>query len=268
MAEHIASDHRGERPPHIQRLRREVVELLDGLGDDARVCGPTSAALLGFDGFRLKKPFHFLVPRGHNLQRVGHHIHTTTALPPIDCETVDGIQVTSPTRTLIDLASCTARPELTAALDGALRDVQTTEEFVHRRIVGLRGRGRYGIPRLLEVIEGVEATRGAHSWLEREFLRLLQSVGVPLPVPQQVLGKRNGRLIRVDFHFPATRVVVEVLGYRYHRTALQMQIDAERRTRLTLDGYMVLEFTYQHVVAAQEWVLDRLEEALGCRQVA
>lgn len=268
MATITSSDHWGNLPPHIQLLRQEVIDQLEGLGDESRASGPTSAALLPFDGFRLQKPFHFVVPRGHNLQRVGHHIHTSTVLPPIDCETVDGIRVTAPTRTLIDLAQLTDAASLTAALDGALRDGLTTEDFLHRRIVALRGRGRYGIPRLLEVIEGIEVTRGAHSWLEREFLRLVHEAGLPRSAPQQVLGKRNGKLIRVDFHFPDTRVVVEVLGYRYHRTKLQMQIDAERRTRLTLDGYLVIEFTYEHVVKSPDWVIARVVEALTLGRAA
>jgi len=261
-------DHRGEMPPHVQRLRRQLDELLDSLGETARACGPTAAALHSFDGYRLKLPFHMVVLRGHNLQRVGHHIHTTTVLPPLDCEAVDGTRVTSPTRTLIDLASTATAEQLTMALDGALRDLATTEEFLHRRIVELRGRGRYGVPLLMGVIEGIEVTRGAHSWLEREFLRLIHAANVPLPMPQQVMGKRNGKLIRVDFHFPDTRLIVEVLGYRHHRTKLQMQIDAERVNRLTLDGYLVLQFTYDHVVTTPDWVAEQVAAALSLSRAA
>lgn len=261
-------DHRGTTPPHIHRLRKQLISLLADLGDGAHACGPTAAALHGFDGYRLQRPFHIVVPRGHNLQRVGHHIHTTKVLPPLDRETVEGISVTSPTRTLIDLASSATAAQLTTALDAALRDLRTTEPFLHRRIVDLRGRGRYGTPLLLEVIEGIEVTRGAHSWLEREFLRLIDAAGLPPPSPQQVMGKRNGKLIRVDFHFPGTRLVVEVLGYRYHRTKLQMQIDTERINRLTLDGYLVLQFTYDHVVANADSVTSQVATALYITRAA
>lgn len=262
MAMKFSYDHRGTMPPHIQRLHEQLDNHLDKLGESARVSGPTAAALESFDGYRLKVPFHFLIPRGHNLQRVGHHIHTTTKLPPIDCETVHGIRVTSPTRTLIDLAATETAEQLTAALDGALRDLKTTEDFLHRRIVDLRGPGRHGVPMLLQVIEGIEVTRGAQSWLEREFLRLSDAASLPLPTPQQVLGKRDEKLIRVDFHYPDTRLVVEVLGYRYHRTKLQMQIDTERTNRLTLGGYIVLQFTYDHVVTTPDWVVGQVAEAL------
>ena len=221
-----------------------------------------------FDHYRLRMPFHAITPRGHNLHRVGHFVHTSTVLPPIDCETIHGVRVTSPTRTLIDLAVSASAAQLTAALDGALRDRLTTEEFLHQRIIALRSRGRYGIPLLLQVIEGVEVTRGAHSWLEREFLRIVHASGLPAPAPQQVLGKRNGKLIRVDFQFADTRLVVEVLGYRYHRSPLQINIDTDRINRLTLSGYLVLQFTYDHIVTSPAWVVGQVATALVLARAA
>ena len=152
---------------------------------------------------------------------------------------------------------------LTAALDGALRDGLISEAFLHGRIMALRGKGRHGIPALLRVIEGSEITRGANSWLEREFLRVLAPAGVALPAPQQVLGHRGDRLVRVDFRYTGTPLVVEVLGYRWHRTGAQMRSDAERMNQLVLDGYLVLQFTYSDVVERPTYVVDRVVEALA-----
>lgn len=256
-------DHRGSTPPIPLHRYEQVSEQLAGLGPTARCAQPTAAALVGFDGFRLKPPFHFVVPRGVNRQRVGHYVHRTLYLPPIDCETAHGLPVTSPTRTLIDLATTCEPKVLTAALDGALRDCLTTEEFLHQRIVDLRSRGRYGIPKLLAVIEGVEASRGGHSWLERRYLELIAAAGLPPPTTQAHLGRRNGRLIRVDCRFPGTRLVVELLGYRYHRTEFQMRNDADRINRLQFDGFIVVQFTYQHVVLDPAYVVSQTMEALA-----
>jgi very-short-patch-repair endonuclease len=87
-------------------------------------------------------------------------------------------------------------------------------------------------------------------------------------MPQQVMGNRTGKLIRVDFHVPDTRLIVEVLGYRHHRTKLQMQIDAERVNRLTLAGYLVLQFTYDHVVTTPDWVAEQVAAALSLSRAA
>lgn len=125
------------------------------------------------------------------------------------------------------------------------------------------------MPALLEVIEGAEITRGAHSWLEREMLRILDEAGIDRPAPQQVLGRSGDRLIRVDFRFPGTRLVVEVLGYRRHRSGAQLRADAERMNRLQMDGYLVLQFTYHDIVDRPDWVIASVVEGLSaCRAMS
>jgi len=239
-----------------------LAALLDSIGPPAWVSGPTGAALLRLDGYHLTLPFHVAIPRGRHVNRIGHVIHTVTEFPPIDCETAQDLPVFSPTRILIDLARSATDEELTAALEGALRDGLTTEDHLHRRISALRSPGRYGIPRLVRLMEQHELRGGTQSWLEREYLRLVTVAGLPQPVPQQVVSKRRTSLIRVDFHFPGTPVVVEVLGYRWHRTTVQMSIDAERLTRLTLDGTLVAQFTYAQITKDPDYVVATTAEAL------
>ncbi len=165
-------------------------------------------------------------------------------------------------RTLIDLARTQPRERLTVAFDSGLRDGKFSESLVHRRIVALRSTGRYGIPRLLEAIEGAGAISGAHSWLEREYLRLIAGAGLPRPDTQQVVASANGRLVRVDFRFPGTRVVVEVLGYRFHRTKEQLRRDAERMNALLRDGLLPYQFTYDQVVGEPASVVAQTRDAL------
>ena len=134
--------------------------------------------------------------------------------------------------------------------------------------MALRARGRFGIPRLLEAIEGVEAIRGGHSFLERRFLRLLFDAGLPLPETQPVLARAGGRLVRVDFRFTGTPVVVEVLGYRYHRSTKQMNRDAERMNALLAEGLRPYQFTYEQVVHSPEDVLREARRALAIPEAA
>ena len=138
----------------------------------------------------------------------------------------------------------------------------TSEDLLHRRIGALRARGRYGIPTLLDVLDGREVTRGGHSWLEREFLRLVAAAGLPRPETQAVLTKAGDRLVRVDCRFPGTPVVVELLGYRWHRTKAQMARDAERLNALVLDGFTPFQFTYDQVVTESPTVLATVHLAL------
>ena len=214
------------------------------------------------EGFRLRRPYHVLIPRGRNVRRAGVVVHTSTTVDPIDTAQVHGLPVLSPVRTLIDVASGATLAQLTVAIDSALRDGLISEDLLHRRICALRSTGRYGLPKLLAALEGGDIARGGHSWLEREFLRLVAEHRIPRPRPQQVLTRRGDRLVRVDFHFEQYGLVVEVLGYRWHRSQAQMRSDAERANALTLRGYRCLQFVYRHVVEEPDMVIDTLRAAL------
>ena len=115
---------------------------------------------------------------------------------------------------------------------------------------------------LLDILDGRETTRGGHSWLEREFLRLLASIDLPRPATQAVLTTAGDRLVRVDCRFPGTPVVVELLGYRWHRTKAQLARDSERLNALVLDGFTPYQFTYDQVVTQSDTVLATVHLAL------
>ena len=174
----------------------DLTSLLLDIGEPCAASGPTAAGLHGFDGFALAPPFHVTVPRDRNVRRIGSIVHTTSQFGPLERTVVGGLACTSPCRTIIDLARCCSAAALARAIDSAIRDRLASEEQLHRRIAALRGHGRHGIPALLDVLNGNEVTRGAHSWLEREFLRLVASAGLPRPATQQVLTRAGDRMVR------------------------------------------------------------------------
>jgi hypothetical protein len=245
-----------------ETLMTELHALVHDVGEPVFVSGPTAAALHGFDGFRLRRPYHLLVPASRHLTRASTRLHRTDTIEPIDRCTVDGLPVTSAVRTLIELARVLDGIRLTACLDSALRDGLVSESLVHRRIAALRGSGRYGLPALLRALVGETVTRGGHSWLEREYLRLIHDAGLPRPDTQVVLSKAGDELVRVDCRFPGSRVVVELLGYRFHRSRAQMNKDAERINALHGDGFHVYQFTYEHVTLRGEQVVEVTRRAL------
>lgn len=240
-----------------------LVALILDIGEPVWACGPTAAALHRLEGFRLEPPFHLLIPRGRNARRIGHVVHTSNDISLLDRGRVSGLPCVTATRALIELAHRTPTDRLTIAVDSAITLGLTTDDFLHRRMGALRSSGRYGIPRLIEVLAGQEVIRGGQSWLERELLRLVAAAGLPAPLTQQVLAKRGDRLIRVDFRFAGTPVVVETLGYRPHRSPRQTMIDAERVNRLQLDGFQVYSFTYRQVVDDPDGVIAVLTAALA-----
>lgn len=253
----------GDQPHVFLRALQALEPLVASVGPPCWVSGPTAAALLGFDGFRLRPPFHLTVPNHRRLHRGLHVVHRARGIERLDTTTAMGLPCLSATRLLVDLARTESPKRLTAALDSALRDGLTSEDFLHRRLVELRGRGRQGPAELLAVLAGSEISRGGHSFLERTFLELLDELSFPRPLMQQVLGKRRRRLMRVDCRFPGTEVVVELLGYEWHRSQMQMQVDSERLNRLQLDGFVAMQFTYVDVVTRSPVMLADLTEALA-----
>jgi very-short-patch-repair endonuclease len=246
--------------PHAQ-----LMGLMIDVGEPCWAYGPTAAALNRFDGFELGRPFHLVIPRGRQVRRIGVVIHTSEYLPLTDQTVIEQIPTLRATRTLLDLARLVDREALTRACDGAFRDGRVHEDQLRRRLhaVGERASSRLGLEALLLVLDGSEIERGGHSFLEREFLRLLDEHGLPRPLTQQVMGRTSSRLIRVDFRFAGTNVIVEVLGYRYHRSREQMAIDAARMNALIADGYAPFQFTYEQVMERSHTVIATLRRALG-----
>lgn len=236
-------------------LESELSTLVLDVGDPVWVTGPTAAALHGFDGYVLQRPFHLLVPVRRHLGRTGVRLHRTDRIDPIDRCEVNGLPATSGVRTLIELARVVGRAQMATCLDSALRDGLVSEDLVHRRIAALRSQGRHGLPMLLDVRVGNEVTRGGHSWLEREYLRLLDRAGLPRPETQVALAKTGGRVVRVDCRFPGTDVVVELLGYRFHRTRQQMNVDAQRFNALLASGRRPYQFTYDQIATEPDHVV-------------
>lgn len=238
----------GNRDPRpAARQLHELTAVIRQIGAPVWVAGDTLAALYGVDGYTLTPPFDLAVPRGRAPHAQGHLVHRLRDVTRLDQATILGLPGLSATRLVIESAGSKDAPQLTVLLDCLLRDGFTSEDFLHRRIVDLRRRGRPGLDHLLAVIEGAERTRGGHSFLEREYLAYLATERFPKPSTQQVLARRGTTLVRVDCRFSGTNIVVELLGYRWHRTKEQMQIDAARSNALQLAGFDVYQFTYDDV---------------------
>lgn len=236
---------------------------LTDIGSPAWATGVTAAALHGFDGFSLRRPFHVLVPETRETNRDWVTLSRSDTIPLIDRARHRGVPVTSAARTIIQLARTCDESTLSACIDSAIRDLLVNEDLLHRRIVALRSMGRHGLPALHGVLAGLEVTRGGHSWLERTYLHECSRAGLPRPDTQQILNRVNNKLVRVDFRFPSTNIIVEVLGYRWHRTKAQMAADARRYNALLGEGFHPYQFTYSQIVQEIDMVIETTREALA-----
>jgi very-short-patch-repair endonuclease len=174
-------------------------------------------------------------------KRPGLRIHRTTKLTQDEVTKHQAIPVTTPARTLLDLASSLPRRALERALDQAeileLFDLQALERVVDAH-QGRRG-ARVLAVALGEHHAGTTVTRSA---LEEAFLALCAAHA--LERPQVNVRVCN---LEVDFYFASKRLVVEVDGYRYHRTRRAFERDRERDAILAAAGNRTLRFTHRQV---------------------
>jgi hypothetical protein len=231
--------------------------LLD-LGEGAVVSGRAAAALHGLDG-ATPDTLEFYVPRDRRRRRTTGLVRSGPELAAIDRCRVDGLACVTATMAVIQLATDGTRLEVAAALDSAVRLGRTTPAVVQRRLTAVRRSGRPGATLLDDALQDA----GVQSWLERRFVRLVRSAGMPPPAAQRVY-KRDGRHIaRVDFDLAPFPVIVEVGGQKGYLTRRERQRQERRRTELQLLGKTVYFFTYEDVTADVAYVLRTLQAALG-----
>lgn len=232
------------------------------LGPDAVVSHQAAAKLHGFDRFR-RDVLEFTVRRRRRgAEVVEATVHTSLVMPRMHVTVIDGLRVTTPDRTIVDLAGQHIKTvRLEAAIDSALRLGVTDVDKLVATLRMIRGKGRRGVRRLDRLL----LTTGGHSVLERAFLQIVDCWGFPSPATQ-VVHERNGEFIaRVDFLFPAHGIVVEVSGGRGHSSAADRAKDARRRNGLQDLGRRVLEFTYEDVMERESYVVRTLSQSFKSR---
>jgi predicted transcriptional regulator of viral defense system len=203
-------------------------------------------------------PIDVTIPRrGGRRHRAGLVIHRAAGLCPEERAIQCRIPVTTPARTLLDLAARIPRRELERAMDEAERLKLCTEEDLDEMVRAHFGRAGAGALRALldEHRAGSTATRND---FEELFLSLSREYGLPQPdVNVALLG------YVVDFLWRDAKLVVEVDGRATHGTRKAFQGDRDRDGRLAVAGYRVLRFTWWDVTRRPAVVADRVRRLLG-----
>ena len=192
------------------------------------------------------------VPAGAFRRRADIVVHRRKALAADDFTRRQGIPVTTPACTLIDLATQLARDPLEAAINEAdKRDLIDLERL--RRTLD-RIDPRPGVAAVRETVDR-RTFRLTDSQLERRLLPIARLAGLPPPQTQQWV---NG--FRVDFYWPELGLVVETDGLRYHRTPAAQARDRARDHAHAAAGLTPLRFTHAQVRFEADRVRGTLAE--------
>ncbi len=208
-------------------------------GEQAVLSHSSAAALWNISAEQEPGTTEVSVPVEVARKRPGIVVHRRAALLAEDVTHRDRVPVTTPLRTIVDLAACLKRERLERAVNEAdkrdLIDVRALPGAV-----GSRPQAP-GIAVLRELLDRHTFTL-TDSELEQRFLPLVRGAGLPMP---QTGPTVNG--FKVDFYWPELGLVVETDGLRYHRTPAQQSADRRRDQAHAANGLATLRFTYAQV---------------------
>ncbi len=179
-------------------------------------------------------------------------------LLPRHCTVVDRIPVTTPARTLFDIAAFLNADRVERAIDNALSMRLTDIHKLQALVDEMGERGRPGTALMRELLEDRgEGYIATESELERMFAKFVVRYGLPTP-------RRQVTFIagRVDFVFDPGMVIAELDGRRNHTALLNREADMERDARLTAMGFRIIRISYRRMTRDADGVYVDLRDAL------
>ena len=177
---------------------------------------------------------------GTTRSRDGIRVHRSASL---NAAVHLGLPLTTPARTLHDLAPLVPQHDLDRAVEEALiRGLATADDLGTRPALRTASRTE---PRL------------TRSEAERRMLRLIRAARLPTPATNlRVAGWE------VDVVWPRHRLVVEVDGYAYHGNRAAFERDRRKDAALVAAGYRVVRITWRQIVDEPHTVVALLARLL------
>jgi predicted transcriptional regulator of viral defense system len=223
--------------PHMTRKRWWMASVL-ACGEGALLSHRSAAALWEI-GSEQRGNIDVSVMRRAELKRRGLRVRGRPSLRAGNVTSHDGIPVTTPLQTLIDLSTELAPIKVERAVNEAdkrdLIDPETLRAELDRRV------GEPGVKALRALLDK-RTFRLSDSDLEILFRPIAMKAGLPPPFTKEVV---NG--FEVDFFFPGLDLIVETDGLRYHRTPSTQAHDARRDRAHALAGMTPLRFTHYEI---------------------
>jgi hypothetical protein len=238
----------GHRAPSVEARYLAAVK---ACGQGASLCGRAAGHLLGIVKGPPPPP-EVTAPTNRCLRGVKTH-RSRCPHPAEDVTTWRGIPVTTPARTLVDLAAVLSKDALARACHEAGVRHGTTP--AHVEAVLERRRTSPGAGKLRAVLRG--EVRVTLSKLEKRFLERLREIGRPLPKTNRPAGGRY-----VDCRWPDHHLTVELDSYTYHSSRYAWEQDRHREREAYARGDDFRRYTYGDVFERPERMLAELRALL------
>lgn len=231
----------------------------------AVVSHQSAARLHGFGGIPHGLPTVTVSHRGTHVFP-GVVVHQSTDLLEGHIQWMGALRVTTPGRTIVDLAKVFSPRRLKRLVDEALAGGKVELEDLVTLFSTLTRQGKKGMVALRSILaERVDDGGFSESQLEVLLLELLSDAGLPMPIRQfraPWLQRINGR---VDLAYHDKRIVIEGDSRRWHTLYDAFETDRRRDNAAQLAGWIVLRFTWQMIVHDPSSVVDTVRTALKWR---
>jgi len=240
-----------------ETLEQSAFAALLWAGTDGVISESAAGALWALDGLTAER-VHLWTPRSLKSDVVMVHRGTVA---PNDRRMLGPIRLTSPARTLVDLAGVLDDEDLTAVVEDAIHRGLTTPMSIARCLDAVGGKGRPGTPRLREILEDRGNQRAAMRRLEVKIWRTLRAKGLS-PVRQYPV-KCGTTTYWIDCAFPQWRVAVEGFGDRFHRAARNRKRELKRLADLASVHWRVLPVTWEDITDTPDHVVVNIVKTLA-----
>lgn len=210
-------------------------------------------------------PIEILTSRSKIVPHAGVIVHFTKRLPDDQLTRVRGIPVTSVERTLLGLGAQWRQRKVAVAIDDVFRRGLSDPEKVDRFLAKTARRGRDGCAVLRRLAKQRAARGGLPTTpLESIICQLLADSHLPMPELQAEILDESGSLVaRVDFLYPAHRLIIEGQSFKWHGGYTGWARDMDRFNRLSALGYRILQVTWEDATRNKEATLRRIEATLA-----
>lgn len=201
-------------------------------------------------------PIDVTVTARHRGRRAGIRLHRSRSIRHYERRMRDAIPVTSPVRTLLDLAGCCAPSELEAAVAEAFALHLTNRGALLKAVAGARG--RRGVAKLRALLDGDNRPARTRSPPERRLLRLLRDAGAAEPEANVRIGRWE-----VDLYWPRAGLVVEVDAYATHSSPWAFERDRQKTAELQDLGLTVCRASRRQIDDEPDLTVARIRRRLA-----
>ena len=207
-------------------------------------------------------------PKGVSWTLPGTTVHESRELGEVDLvSSPDGLPVTSPARTLVDLAAELGPQRLRHVVTTQVAQGSPTTDELVACFGRLARRGRAGVRILRPIIDDLAAGTGPvpQSALEARVWTGLRRNGVAGFIPEFCPPWFDGRRGVVDFAHPRARLILEADGRRWHARHQAMADDRRRDRVAAANGWVVVRVMWEDVVDEGASVFDEITRILAAR---